>query len=187
MPLKSTDVDVKIAGVIADVRVTQVYSNAGAVPLEAIYVFPGSTRAAVYGLEMTIGERVLKAQVQNAGGAAAPTSRRRAEGKSASLLEQHRPNVFQMNVAHILPGDTIKVELRYTELLVPTAGEYEFVFPTVVGPRYSNKPEAGAPESDKVGGESLPDQGGGIAGDLHIAVDVIAGMPMQGLQCATHG
>src|SRR6476619_2194314 len=64
MPLKSTNVRATIAGVIADVVVTQTYSNAGGVPLEATYVFPGSTRAAVYGMQMTIGERVLKAQIQ---------------------------------------------------------------------------------------------------------------------------
>ena len=58
---------------------------------------------------------------------------------SASLLEEQRPNVFQMNVANILPGDTITVELKYTELLIPEDGVYEFVYPTVVGPRYSNK------------------------------------------------
>ena len=34
-----------------------------------------------------------------------------------------------MNVANILPGDDVKVELRYTELLVPQAGNYQFVFP----------------------------------------------------------
>jgi hypothetical protein len=45
-----------------------------------------------------------------------------------------------MNVANVLPGDTILVELKYTELLVPTDGAYEFVYPTVVGPRYSEKP-----------------------------------------------
>jgi hypothetical protein len=41
----------------------------------------------------------------------------REQGKTASLLEQLRPNVFQMNVAHILPGDTIRVELTYTRSL----------------------------------------------------------------------
>ena len=60
----------------------------------------------------------------------------KAQGKTAALLEQHLPNVFQMNVANIMPGDDVKVELRYTELLVPTDGKYQFVFPTVVGPRY---------------------------------------------------
>ena len=43
-----------------------------------------------------------------------------------------------MNVANILPGDEIIVDLQYTELLVPSEQTYEFVFPTVVGPRFSN-------------------------------------------------
>ena len=42
-----------------------------------------------------------------------------------------------MRVGNILPGDRIEVELRYTELLVAEERVYEFVFPTVVGPRYA--------------------------------------------------
>ena len=45
LPLKSTRVDVRIAGVIADVTVTQHYRNEGQRALEARYVFPGSTQA----------------------------------------------------------------------------------------------------------------------------------------------
>ena len=52
-----------------------------------------------------------------------------------------------MNVANILPGDDVAVELRYTELLTPTDAQYGFVFPTVVGPRY-NSPQ-GAAVNDK--------------------------------------
>ena len=48
-----------------------------------------------------------------------------------------------MNVANILPGDDVAVELRYTELLTPTDALYGFVFPTVVGPRY-NSPRGAA-------------------------------------------
>ena len=58
LPLKSTSADVNIAGVIADVMVTQEYKNEGKKPIEAIYVFPASTRAAVYSMVMTIGERI---------------------------------------------------------------------------------------------------------------------------------
>ena len=54
LPLKSTSAAVNISGVIADVQVTQVYKNEGQRPLEAIYVFPASTRAAVYVMKMTI-------------------------------------------------------------------------------------------------------------------------------------
>ena len=46
LPLKATNVDVRISGVIADVTVTQQYRNEGTRPIEAKYVFPGSTRAA---------------------------------------------------------------------------------------------------------------------------------------------
>lgn len=187
MPLKSTDVEVKIVGVIADVRITQVYSNAGGKPLEAIYVFPGSTQAAVYGMEMTIGERVLTAQVQKRETARRTYEQAKVEGKSTSLLEQQRPNVFQMNVANILPGDTVKVDLRYTELLIPTQGEYEFVFPTVVGPRYSNMAEAGAPDTERWVANPYLQKGVKSPATFNIAVDLIAGMPLQAVQCVSHG
>ena len=41
-----------------------VYKNEGKKPLEAIYVFPASTRAAVYGMKMTIGKRVIEAKIK---------------------------------------------------------------------------------------------------------------------------
>lgn len=137
LPLKSTAVDVRIAGVIADVTVVQTYKNEGSRPLEAKYVFPGSTRAAIYGMRMRVGDRLIVAQIREKQRARAEYESAKKEGRTASLLEQHRPNVFQTSVANILPGDRITVELRYTELLVPTDGKYQFVYPAVVGPRYN--------------------------------------------------
>lgn len=149
MPLKSTRADVKIAGVAAEVKVTQVYRNTGKKTLEAIYVFPGSTRAAVHAMRMTIGERVIEAEIMERQKARETYETAKKEGKTTSLLEQQRPNVFQMNVANILPNDEIKVELTYMELLQPEDNVYEFVYPTVVGPRYTTKTAAGAPDTDK--------------------------------------
>jgi Ca-activated chloride channel family protein len=163
MPLQSTSATVDIAGVIADVKVKQVYKNEGQKPLEAIYVFPGSTRAAVYGMKMTIGDRTIVAKIEKRETARQQYEQAKQEGKSASLLEQQRPNVFQMNVANIMPGDLIVVELSYTELLVPTEGVYEFVYPTVVGPRYSNLPAAAAPGFGKMGRKPLPARRGKAA------------------------
>jgi Ca-activated chloride channel family protein len=137
LPLESTKVDVHIAGVIADVTVVQTYKNEGSRSIEAKYVFPGSTRAAVYAMQMRVGNRVIVSQIREKRQARAEYETARQEGKTASLLEQHRPNVFQTRVANVLPGDRIAVELRYTELLVPTEGKYHFVYPTVVGPRYN--------------------------------------------------
>ncbi len=110
LPLKSTRADVKIAGVVAEVKITQVYRNTGQKTLEAIYVFPGSTRAAVHAMRMTIGERVVDAQIMERQKARETYETAKKEGKTASLLEQQRPNVFQMNLANVLPGDESKVE-----------------------------------------------------------------------------
>jgi Ca-activated chloride channel family protein len=143
LPLKSTQVDVRIAGVIADVTVTQLYRNEGQRALEARYVFPGSTGSAVHALNVRLGERLLTAKIREKQQARIEYETAKQEGRTAGLLEQHRPNVFEMNVANILPGDEVAVELRYTELLTPRDAVYGFVFPTVVGPRY-NSPQGDA-------------------------------------------
>ncbi|MBL4635829.1 MAG: VWA domain-containing protein [Kofleriaceae bacterium] len=139
LPLKKTSAEVDIAGVIANVRVTQEYRNDSKTTLEAIYVFPASTRAAVHAMRMRVGNRLIEAKISDKKKARAKYEKAKKAGKTASLLEQKRPNVFQMNVANILPGDVIKVEMEYVEQMVPEDGLYTFVYPTVVGPRYSEK------------------------------------------------
>lgn len=186
LPLKSTGAEVSIAGVIADVKVTQVYKNEGKQAIEAIYVFPASTKASVYGMKMTIGERTIIAKIQEKEKARQEYEQAKQEGKSASLLEQQRPNVFQMNVANIMPGDLIKVELSYTELLVPTDGVYEFAYPTVVGPRYSNKPEAAAPPSEKWVQNPYQHQGEAPLYEFDITTKIAASIPIQDVACTSH-
>jgi Ca-activated chloride channel family protein len=186
LPLKSTSADVKVVGVIADVVVTQVYKNEGKKPLEAIYVFPASTRAAVYGMKMAIGKRTIVAKIQERKEARRQYEEAKQQGKSTSLLEQQRPNVFQMNVANILPGDVIQVELKYTELLVPMDGIYEFVYPTVAGPRYSNQPaEAALPSQMWVENPYLH-QGESPTYSFDIIANLAAGLPIQNVVCTSH-
>ena len=186
LPLKETRVNVAIAGVIADVTVKQVYENHGTRPLHARYVFPASTRAAVYGLTMTVGNVRTVAKIKERQQAAREFETAKREGKSASLLEQSRPNVFSMKVANVLPGDTIAVELRYTELLVPTDGVYEFVYPTVVGPRYSEKSESEASSADEFVKAPYTRQGEPPRSDFYLSGVVSTGVPLQELTSASH-
>jgi Ca-activated chloride channel homolog len=186
LPLKSTAASVDITGVIARVRVTQVYRNEGKRTLEAIYVFPGSTRAAVHGMTMKIGERVITAKIEERQEARRQYQVARDAGQTASLLEQQRPNVFQMNVANILPGDEIKVELVYTELLVPENHVYEFVYPTVVGPRYSTTPETGAPDSEHWVQNPYLHSGETPASTFSFSARIAAGMSLREVSSPSH-
>src|SRR5262245_3771465 len=186
LPLKDTRVQIDVSGVIADVKALQTYRNEGSRPINARYVFPASTRAAVYSMRMRIGDQVIVAKIKEREEAKQEFDKAKQEGKSASLLEQNRPNVFSMSLANRLPGDQVEIELRYTELLAPTDGIYEVVFPTVVGPRYSSQPESAAPQEDQWVKSPYLHQGEKPGSGLHISARISAGVPIQDLSCASH-
>ncbi len=186
LPLKETRADVHISGVIADVLVTQVYRNEGTRPINARYVFPASTRAAVHGMTLQIGDRRIRAQIRERERAQKEFEEAQAAGKSAALLKQQRPNVFSMNVANVMPQDEIHVELHYSELLVPTDGTYEFVYPTVVGPRYSDEPERTASATDSWNQSPYQHEGQAPSYQLGVQVRIAAGVPLQEVFSTTH-
>jgi len=184
LPLKNTSADVNITGVIADVTVHQVYKNEGKNALEAIYTFPASTNAAVYAMEMRIGDRRIIAKIREKQKAREDYEKAKSEGKRTSLLEQQRPNVFQMNVANIMPGDEIEVIMKYTEMLIPESGTYKFIYPTVVGPRYTGENT----NSSSAAFTHTPYQKEGNSPfyNFNINVNLSAGMPIQSILSATH-
>ena len=85
---------------------------------------------------MTIGQRRIEAQVREKVEARRAYESAKRQGRAASLLESHRTNVFEMSVANILPGESVSVELQYSERVTSLEGAFEWIFPTVVGPRY---------------------------------------------------
>ncbi|HEY2963196.1 MAG TPA: VIT and VWA domain-containing protein [Pyrinomonadaceae bacterium] len=185
LPLKDTRVEISVSGVIADVKVRQIYRNEGSRPINASYVFPASTRAAVYSMRMQIGNEIIVAKIKEREQAKQEFEKAKEEGKSASLLEQQRPNVFSMSLANIMPQEQVEIELRYTELLVPTDNIYEFVFPTVVGPRYASAQDGNKKQNQFV--ESpYQHQGQQPATELHIAARIAAGLPIYDLACPSH-
>jgi Ca-activated chloride channel family protein len=184
LPLKDTRVEISIAGVIADVKVRQIYRNEGARPINASYVFPASTRAAVYAMRMQLGNEIIVAKIKEREQARKEFEQAKEEGKSASLLEQERPNVFSMSLANIMPQEQVEIELRYTELVIPTDNIYELVFPNVVGPRYAS-PRDGNKGNTFVETPYLR-QGQKPTSELHITARIAAGLPIYDLSCPSH-
>src|SRR5262249_35476408 len=186
LPLKDTKVEISISGVIGDVKVVQTYRNEGSRPINATYVFPASTRAAVYGMRMRIGDQVIVAKIKEREAAKQEFETAKKEGKSASLLEQDRPNVFSMSLANLMPQEQVEIELRYTELLVPSDGVYELVYPTVVGPRYSSENDSSAANTDKFVKSPYTREGEKPTSAVHISARMSGGVPVQELACTSH-
>ena len=84
-----------------------------------------------------------------------------------------------MSLANINPGDVIQVQMTYTELLVPEGGVYEFVFPNIVGPRFTDGEEEWVIES--IGDSwSLADTEINIDAKINAGMLVVAENPSHG-------
>jgi Ca-activated chloride channel family protein len=158
--LEHTDVKATVTGFVSAVVVTQEFSNPFSQPLEAVYVFPLPDDSAVEEMELTAGTRVIRAQIKKREEARRIYEQAKSEGRRAALLDQERPNIFTQSVANLLPGERVKVQLKYVAPLKYDDGVYTFNFPMTVGPRF-------------IPGQALPgeSQGTGTAADTNRVLD----------------
>jgi len=192
-PLKHTEVKAKVSGNVSRVEVTQTFENPFSNPLEAIYVFPLPDEAAVDDMEIKIGDRLIKGNIKKRQEAQEIYDRARREGRTAGLLEQERDNIFTQSLANIKPGEKIDVTIRYTDSLKFTGGNYEFVFPMVVGPRYipGNQINPSSNDTDRVPDASritppVLRPGTRSGHDINVTVEIDAGVPISEVNSTSH-
>ncbi len=196
-PLQHTGVKADIAGFLSRVTVTQDFVNNAADKIEAVYVFPLPQNAAVDDMTMTVGTRTVRGLVKRREDARAIYEAARAKGQVAGLLDQERPNIFTQSVANIMPGEKVRITISYVETLKYEDGQYEFVFPMVVGPRYIPGKAAGkaaggwaydtdaVPDASKITPPvAVPGTRAGHDISLEIALD--AGLQIESMNCGTH-
>ena len=181
-PLKQTEVKAKIAGNISRVEVVQKFENPFPESLEAVYVFPLPDEAAVDDMEIKIGDRTIKADIKRRDEAVEIYQRARQEGRTAGLLEQERDNIFTQSLANVKPGEKIEVRIRYTESLKFVGGDYEFVFPTVVGPRYISR---NTTDADRINPPVLA-PGTRSGQDIAVSVEIDAGVAIGDVRSTSH-
>jgi Ca-activated chloride channel family protein len=196
-PLQNTKVQAKIAGNLTRVEVTQTFTNPFNDPLEAVYIFPLPDEAAVDDMEILIGDRLIKGLIKKREEAEKIYEQAKAEGKTAGLLSQERDNIFTQALANIRPGEEIKVIIRYTESLKylhgkdQATGEYEFVFPMVVGPRYipGNMIPGGntdqVPDANRINPPVMR-PGTRSGHDIQVSVEIEAGVNVKNVRSPSH-
>ncbi|MGD1804911.1 VIT domain-containing protein [Dapis sp. BLCC M126] len=191
-PLKHTEVKAKIAGNLSRVEVTQKFENPFTEALEATYVFPLPDEAAVDEMEIKIGDRLIKGNIKKREEAKQIYQKAKQEGRTAGLLEQQRDNIFTQSLANIKPGEQIDVIIRYTDSLKFEGGDYEFVFPMVVGPRYiPGTPIDGSGDTDEVPDASkitppIVPPATRSGHDIGVTVEIDGGMPIFQVHSISH-
>ncbi|GET35323.1 vault protein inter-alpha-trypsin subunit [Microseira wollei NIES-4236] len=204
-PLKHTEVQAKVAGNLSRVEVTQKFQNPFTATLEAVYVFPLPDEAAVDDMEIKIGDRIIKGNIKKREEAVAIYEQAKQQGRTAGLLEQERDNIFTQSLANIKPGEEIDVTIRYTDSLKFEGGDYEFVFPMVVGPRYIpgtpidpnatsataiapmtlNEDSDRVPDAERLNAPILP-PGTRSGHDINVTVEIDAGVQIREVRSPSH-
>ena len=190
LPLVHTEVDAEISGFIADVEVRQLYANPFDEPIEAVYLFPLPDDGAVDDMEMRVGDRVIVGKIHRREEARQIYEAARDAGKTAALLDQERPNIFQQSVANILPGDAVEVIIHVVQPLKYEDGGYEWAFPMVVGPRFV--PLQGTGDSGGVDPEQdaarldAPVSPTRTGNDISLRAWIDAGVAIQDIRSTSH-
>ena len=191
--LLNTEMDVRISGPLAQVRIRQHFANPGRAFAEGRYVLPVAENAAVHGMLLEIGERRIQGEIRERQQARAMYQQARDSGQRSALVEQQRPNLFSTSVANIDAGDTIAVTLEYSELLTPDASRFGLRLPLTMTPRYTphaqpdDSPAPARIQLQAVEGPivaSLPDADTSHQARLNVYLD--AGMPLDSIHSPSH-
>lgn len=144
-----TAIALQIQGLEAEVVMTQRFQNQSDQWVDGVYVFPLAESSAVTSLHMRVGERVIIGEIQERQQARARFEVARASGQKATLVEQHRPNLFRQELANIAPGETVEIRLGYSQAVIYSGGQFRLSLPTTLTPRYIPG-NPGSPESGPV-------------------------------------
>lgn len=173
-PLLNASVQINISGIVAKIVVEQTFFNNSTQWLEGLYTFPLPDQAAVNAMEVTIGTRRITGKIREKEQAIVEFANAKQEGKVASLVSQHRPNLFSSRFANIAPGEKIALKLTYIQTVPFENAKYRLRIPLTLTPRFSNSlvPDKNAitsPFVDKKNGLDTPtiDHTATIEGLIH--------------------
>lgn len=156
-------VTVTLYGGGAKTHVDQAFRNDTPGPVEGTYVFPLSPGAAVEGFTLWVNGKPVAGEVLPADQAREIYLSYLRQSRDPALLEYVGRDAFRARVFPIAPGETRRVELEYTELLIPDAGLFRYAYPLAVE-RFSARPIE----------------------EVRIEVDLAASYPLGGVYSPSH-
>ena len=183
-PVQGTSVEVRVTGIIARARITQIFTNPTREWLEGIYIFPLPEGAAVDTLRMTVGDRVIEGVVQEKAEARQTYEAAKQQGTKAALIEEQRAGVFTTSIANIGPGETIEVAIELQQIVSYRQGRFALNFPMLLAPQYV-PPD---PSQSFPGACQPPVRAAGTppVNPFAIHVDLAPGFPLGPIESPTH-
>ncbi|XP_075054975.1 protein mono-ADP-ribosyltransferase PARP4-like isoform X2 [Mixophyes fleayi] len=184
IPLESIHVKARLMDLAAQVIIFQTYKNNSIFPIEAKYVFPLDSTAAVCGFEAFINGKHIVGEVKEKQEAHHEYKAAIEKGHGAYLMDQDAPDVFTVSVGNLPPKSTVVIKISYVTELTCLYSWITFSIPGTVASWQQDKAlkENTQDVVTKVGIES------GMAAKGSFCLEMSIEMPrkVQSIMCYTH-
>jgi hypothetical protein len=187
-PVLASDVHIEIAGVVARVRLTQIFRNPSQQPLEAVYAFPLPSGAAVDGLSLAIGKRAVRARVMEKVEGEEAGRQALAAGRRTAVLAREEPELFTVAVGAIPPGEEVAVVLDLQQMVTVEGGRFTLRFPMVAPAGSAERAgrEESAPRRKAAGAGASGNSGNTLVNPFDLHVDLYPGVRLGRIVSSSH-
>jgi Ca-activated chloride channel family protein len=179
----STEVDIQVTGMLANVEVRQRFFNQTGDWAEGSYRFPLPDGAAVERLWIRLGERLVEGEIQERRSARATYEAARDSGQIAGLVERDQGNLFTTRVANVPPGEMVEIRIGFTQAVAYEHGRFRLRFPTTAAPRFRPGGELERAVRERLErslGTGLPQR------PVQLRVDLRPGLRLSDVQATHH-
>lgn len=178
--LAAVDIEGHVDGLLFSLTLAQTYVNKGNEPIEVQYTFPLPHGAVLLRMAASFGARRIEAEVLPKRQAQTRYEDALDDGHAPVLLELAAGGLHTANLGNLAPGESVKLELSFVQLLAPQLGRLRLAIPTTMAPRY------GLPQAAGVQAHQVPDTSLLVSYPLTLRVEVARGLGDCEVACSSH-
>jgi len=130
------EANIEINGLVAYAEIKQTFINPHGIALEGKYQFPLPENSAVKQLIIKVADKEIVGEIMEKKIAKALYKKAKRQGKKASLLVQHRPNLFTNTIANIPAQSIVVVTLKFIMPVAFDEGKFTLTLPLAITKRY---------------------------------------------------
>ena len=178
--LVAVDIDGHLDALLLSLTLAQTYVNRGAEPIEVQYSFPLPHGAMLLNMAANFGARRIEAEVLPKRQAETRYEDALDDGHAPVLLELAAGGLHTASLGNLAPGESVKLELSFAQLLAPQQGRLRLAIPTTMAPRH------GLPQAAGVHAHQVPDTSLLVSYPLTLRVAVARSLGNCDVACSSH-
>lgn len=141
--LVSAHVTGRFNGLVAQIKIRQVYKNWSDDNVECVYTFPLGWQSVLLGMRVELNGKSMTGTVKPKKVAEAQYEEAISSGDLPVMLERSGKDLYTANIGNIQTGDEVVIEFDYAQILKAEDGAIRFSLPTTIAPRYGDASAAG--------------------------------------------